>query len=92
LRAGKANTNRDDAARWHRWFPGDALVALHLLAMAYPVVMVLVAMSTANHYLADAVAGLVVLLLGHAVSTTPTRIARRVPCRTVHKSITASEA
>jgi hypothetical protein len=45
--------------------------------MAYPVVMVLVAMTTANHCLADAVAGLVVLLLGHAVSTTPTRIATR---------------
>jgi hypothetical protein len=60
--------------------------------MAYPVVMVLVAMSTANHYLPDEVAGLVVLLLGHAVSATSTRIARGVPCRIVHKSITAAEA
>jgi hypothetical protein len=46
------------------------------IAVAYPVVVVLVVLSTANHYLLDAVAGLVVLLAGYAVSRTALRLGR----------------
>lgn len=38
------------------------------LAVTYPVVAVLVVLSTANHYLLDAAAGLLVLLTGWAIS------------------------
>jgi hypothetical protein len=38
------------------------------LAAGYPVVMVLVVLSTANHYLLDAVGGLVVILAGFAIA------------------------
>ena len=44
------------------------------LAVAYPVVVVLVVLSTANHYLLDAVAGLLVLLAGYAISRTALRL------------------
>jgi hypothetical protein len=40
------------------------------LAVAYPVVVVLVVLSTANHYLLATVAGLLVLLAGYAISRT----------------------
>jgi hypothetical protein len=43
------------------------------LAIAYPVVIVLVVLSTANHYLVDALAGLGVLLAGNAISRTAVR-------------------
>jgi hypothetical protein len=48
---------------WVRW-----------LAVAYPVMVVLVVLSTANHYLLDAVAGLVVLLAGFALSHAAVRL------------------
>ncbi len=44
------------------------------LAVAYPVLVVLVVMSTANHYLVDAVAGLVVLLTGYGIARTAVRL------------------
>jgi hypothetical protein len=44
------------------------------IAVAYPVVVVLVVLSTANHYLLDAVAGLLVLLAGFAISRTAVRL------------------
>jgi hypothetical protein len=52
---------------------------IRLLAIAYPVVMVLVVMSTANHYLADAAAGFVVLVLGHMVSSGTAHLAGGIP-------------
>lgn len=48
---------------WVRW-----------LAVAYPVLVALVVLSTGNHYLLDAVAGLVVLLAGYAISRTALRL------------------
>jgi hypothetical protein len=44
------------------------------LAVAYPVMVVLVVLSTANHYLLDAVAGLAVLLAGFALSRVAVRL------------------
>jgi hypothetical protein len=44
------------------------------LAVAYPVLVVLVVMSTANHYLVDAVAGLVVLLTGYGIARAAVRL------------------
>src|SRR4051794_33899558 len=52
---------------------------MRLLAITYPVVVVLVVISTANHYLADAVAGFVVLVLGHVVSTHTAQLVRSIP-------------
>jgi hypothetical protein len=48
---------------WIRW-----------LAAAYPAVVVLVVLGTANHYLLDAVAGLAVLLAGWAISRSAVRL------------------
>jgi hypothetical protein len=48
---------------WIRW-----------LAVAYPAVVVLVVLGTANHYLLDAVAGLAVLLAGWAISRSAVRL------------------
>jgi hypothetical protein len=48
---------------WVRW-----------LAVAYPMLVVLVVMSTANHYLVDAVAGLAVLLAGYAIARIAVRL------------------
>ncbi len=53
------------------------------LAIAYPVVVVLVVLSTANHYLVDAVAGLVVLLAGLAISRTAVRLGWPKPAPTL---------
>jgi hypothetical protein len=55
---------------WIRW-----------LAVAYPAVVVLVVLGTANHYLLDAVAGLAVLLAGSAISRSAVRVGllRRPP-------------
>jgi hypothetical protein len=53
------------------------------LAVAYPVVIVLVVLSTANHYLLDALAGLLVLLVGHAISRTALRPGRVEPAPTL---------
>jgi hypothetical protein len=53
------------------------------LAVAYPVVVVLVVLSTANHYLVDAVAGLAVLLAGLAVSRTAVRLGWLEPTPTL---------
>jgi hypothetical protein len=44
------------------------------LAVAYPVLVVLVVLSTANHYLVDAVAGLAVLLAGYGTARTAVRL------------------
>jgi hypothetical protein len=44
------------------------------LAVTYPVVVVLVVLSTGNHYLLDAVAGLAVLLAGYGLSRTAVRL------------------
>lgn len=44
------------------------------LAAAYPAMVVLVVLSTANHYLLDVVAGLAVLLAGVAISRSAVRI------------------
>jgi hypothetical protein len=44
------------------------------LAIGYPVMVVLVVLSTANHYLLDAVAGLAVLLAGFAISRSAVRL------------------
>jgi hypothetical protein len=44
------------------------------LAVAYPVMVVLVVLSTANHYLLDAVAGLAVLFAGLALSRAAVRL------------------
>jgi hypothetical protein len=52
------------------------------LAVGYPVVVVLVVLSTANHYLADALAGLVVLLAGYAISRTAVRLGWLKPAPT----------
>jgi hypothetical protein len=49
------------------------------LAVAYPVLVVLVVLSTANHYLLDAVAGLVVLLTGYAIARAATRVGSLKP-------------
>jgi hypothetical protein len=49
------------------------------LAVAYPVTVVLVVMSTANHYLLDAVAGLVVLLIAYAITRAAGRLEWRRP-------------
>jgi PAP2 superfamily len=49
---------------------------VQLLAIAYPVFMVFVVLGTANHYLADVIAGLVVFALGHVVSDAITRVVR----------------
>ena len=53
------------------------------LAAAYPVVVVLVVLSTANHYLVDALAGLLVLLAGHAISRTAVRLGWPKPAPTL---------
>jgi hypothetical protein len=47
---------------------------IRCLTVAYPVMVVLVVLSTANHYLLDAVAGLVVLLAGFAISRLAVRL------------------
>jgi hypothetical protein len=64
---------------WAIWC--GVLVARHAqragvrrLAVAYPVLVVLVVLSTANHYLLDAVAGLVVLLTGYGIARTAVRL------------------
>jgi hypothetical protein len=44
------------------------------LAVAYPVLVVLVVLATANHYLVDAVGGLLILLAGHVLSRTAVRL------------------
>ena len=49
------------------------------LAVAYPVLVLLVVMSTANHYLIDAVAGLAVLLAGYGIARTAARLGRLKP-------------
>jgi len=49
-------------------------VWIRRLAVAYPVLVVLVVMSTANHYLVDAVAGLAVLLIGQGIARTAARL------------------
>jgi PAP2 superfamily len=64
---------------WAIWC--GVLVARHAqrawvrrLAVAYPVFVVLVVMSTANHYLVDAAAGLVALLTGYGIARTAVRL------------------
>jgi hypothetical protein len=44
------------------------------LAGAYPVTVVLVVLSTANHYALDAVGGLVVLIAGYGLARTAVRL------------------
>jgi hypothetical protein len=44
------------------------------IAVAYPITIVLVVLSTANHYLLDAVAGLGVLLAGYGIARTTGRL------------------
>ncbi|HZC53134.1 MAG TPA: phosphatase PAP2 family protein [Mycobacterium sp.] len=44
------------------------------LAVGYPVLVVLVVLSTANHYLLDAVAGLAVLITGYAIARAAVRL------------------
>jgi hypothetical protein len=51
------------------------------LAVAYPVVIVLVVLSTGNHYLVDAVAGLIVLLAGYVIPRTAVRLGWLKPGR-----------
>jgi hypothetical protein len=53
------------------------------LAAAYPVVVVLVVLSTANHYLVDGVAGLLVLVAGLAISRTAVRLGWLKPAPTL---------
>jgi hypothetical protein len=73
---------------WAIWC--GAVVARHArrvwvrgLAIAYPVLVVLVVLGTANHYLLDAVAGLAVLVVGFAISRSAARLgvvsSRKVP-------------
>jgi hypothetical protein len=52
------------------------------LALAYPALVVLVVLSTANHYLLDAVAGLFVLLTGFAICRTAVRLGWLKPAPT----------
>jgi hypothetical protein len=47
---------------------------VRMLAVAYPVTVVLVVLSTANHYLLDAAAGLLVLIAGLAMSRAAVRL------------------
>jgi hypothetical protein len=49
------------------------------IGAAYPVLVVLVVLSTANHYLLDAVAGLAALLAGHAIVRAAVRLGRLKP-------------
>jgi len=53
------------------------------LAIAYPVIVVLVVLATANHYLIDAVAGLVVLLAGLSISRMAVRFGWLKPAPTM---------
>jgi hypothetical protein len=53
------------------------------LAVAYPVVVVLVVLSTGNHYLVDAVAGLLVLLAGFAITRTSVQLGWLKPAPTL---------
>jgi hypothetical protein len=53
------------------------------LAIAYPVAVALVVLSTANHYLLDVVAGLLVLLAGYAISHTAVRLGWLRPAPTL---------
>jgi hypothetical protein len=52
------------------------------LAIGYPIVVVLVVLSTANHYLVDAAAGLLVLLAGYPISRTAVRLGWLKPAPT----------
>jgi hypothetical protein len=52
---------------------------VRLVAIAYPAFMILVVLGTANHYLADVVAGLLVLVLGRLVSDLTAHVAHRHP-------------
>jgi hypothetical protein len=52
-------------------------------AVAHPVVIVLVVLSTGNHYLLDAVAGLLVLLAGYPISRTALRLGWLKPAPTL---------
>jgi hypothetical protein len=53
------------------------------LAVAYPVLVVLVVLATANHYLVDAVAGLLILLAGYVISRTAVRLGWLEPAPTL---------
>jgi hypothetical protein len=53
------------------------------LAAAYPVVVVLVVLSTANLYVLDAAAGLLILLAGNVISRTAVRIGWLKPAPTL---------
>jgi PAP2 superfamily len=53
--------------------------SVRVFAVAYPAFMVFVVLGTANHYLADVIAGVVVLALGHFVSDVITRVAHSAP-------------
>jgi hypothetical protein len=53
------------------------------LAATYPVVVLLVVLSTANHYLLDALAGLLVLLAGTAITHTAARLGWLKPAPTL---------
>jgi hypothetical protein len=53
--------------------------SVQVVAIAYPAFMALVVVGTANHYLADVIAGLVVAVLGYSVSELITRVARSGP-------------
>ncbi|HYS37890.1 MAG TPA: phosphatase PAP2 family protein [Pseudonocardiaceae bacterium] len=71
---------------WAIWC--GVLVARHAqrawvrrLAVAYPVLVVLVVMSTANHYLLDAAAGLVALLTGYGIARSAVRLGWLKPPR-----------
>jgi hypothetical protein len=61
---------------WCAWqIAGNAKRSfVRLLAIAYPGFMVFVVISTANHYLADVIAGVFVLVLGYLVSQVLTRL------------------
>jgi hypothetical protein len=62
-----------------RWLRGIGVV--------YPALTVLVVIGTGNHYLADVIAGLLVLALGHAAARVVTPAARRMRLSLKQKSI-----
>lgn len=56
------------------------------LALAYPIVTIIVVVITGNHYLLDAVGGAVIFILGYAIARAITRAGRRQPTSVIASS------
>ena len=56
------------------------------LALAYPIVTIIVVVITGNHYLLDAVGGGVIFLVGYAIARAVTRAGRRQPTSVIASS------